>query len=252
MGWSEEKERLAEKALRGLYEKRMIRTFYRDKREGWTLISGMYSPLYIQLRPMISHPELFSHICHSMAALMEEEAPEINAIVGIAMAGIPLASGMALKGNMRACFTRKIEGARSVEDFRKLVTSYGEHSLLEGEIFQGDRIAVVDDLVTRFDSKLVAMEQVKMEAEKRGVSDVDCSTVIVVVDREQGGEDAAHKIGATLKSLIKFKSWGLDALREVMDPYEWRVISDYLEDPARFQSKEARLELASASRADSE
>lgn len=249
MGWPEEKEALAAEVLKGLYEHRMIRTFFRDKKDGWTLISGLYSPLYIQLRPMISHPRLFHRICTAMARLMENQARHIDRIVGIAMAGIPLAAGMALQGNIPACFTRKIEGARSIEDFRKLVGSYGEHGLIEGEIEAGDNIAVVDDLVTRFDSKLVAMEQVKSEVKRRRLREVICSTVVVVVDREQGGAQAAERAGVELLSLVPFKSWGLDILKEVMDPREWKVIYDYLKDPEIFQSDSAQAELRKMSNA---
>jgi orotate phosphoribosyltransferase len=249
MSWAQDKEELAARALKGLYERRMIRTFFRDKAEGWTLISGLYSPIYIQLRPMASHPGLFNEICSSMARVLREENPEIDRIVGIAMAGVPLAAGMALKGNVPAGFTRKLEGARSLDDFRKLVASYGEHALVEGEMADGESIGVVDDLVTRFDSKLVAMEQVRLESERRGLRNVLCSTALVVVDREQGGADAAEKAGVELRSLIKLKSWGLDILKDVMDPFEWSAISDYLKDSQPFQSKEAQRELASASMA---
>ncbi len=249
MGWPEEKEALAAEVLKGLYEHRMIRTFFRDKKDGWTLISGLYSPLYIQLRPMISYPRLFHRICSAMARLMEHQARHIDRIVGIAMAGVPLAAGMALQGQIPACFTRKIEGARSIEDFRRLVGSYGEHGLIEGEMEAGENIAVVDDLVTRFDSKLVAMEQVKSEVQRRRLRDIDCSTVVVVVDREQGGGQAAQSAGVELLSLIPFKSWGLDILKEVMDPREWKVICDYLGDPDSFQSESVQVELKKMSKA---
>jgi hypothetical protein len=148
MSWHEEKIGSAKAILRLLYENRMIRTFYRDKPDGWTLVSGLYSPLYIQLRPLISYPDVFAEVCSALARMAHEEAPEIRRVVGIAMAGVPIAAGMCFAGRMPGCFTRKMEGVKSVEDFRRKISEYGEHALVEGEIQDGDNLALVDDFVT--------------------------------------------------------------------------------------------------------
>jgi orotate phosphoribosyltransferase len=249
MAWMNEKEDAAREILALLYENRMIRTFYRDRAEGWTLISGLYSPLYIQLRPLVSFPEIFEKVCRSMSRMVREEVPEINRVIGIAMAGVPISSGMALAGKISAGFTRKIEGVKSIEAFRKVIGDYGEHAMLEGELASGDRIALVDDLVTRFDSKLVALEQVRYEVGKRGLSDVDCRTVIVVLDREQGGAQAAKDADVDLLSLIPFKTQGLQLLQGIMNPVEWETLSRYLEDPDQYQNPDAQKELEGLSQA---
>jgi orotate phosphoribosyltransferase len=244
MSWVEEKTEAAAEILSLLYENRMIRTFFRDKPDGWTLISGLYSPLYIQLRPLVSFPSVFEKVCRAMVRMLTEEAPEINKLVGIAMAGVPIAAGMALVGGISAGFTRKMENVKSLDSFWKAISSYGEHSLLEGELNETDNIALVDDLVTRFDSKLVAMEQVKHEARTRGLSDVQCRTVAVVLDREQGGMQAALRADVNLLSLISFKTDGLPLLETVMNRTEWETLVHYLEDPQYFQDKEVQERIA--------
>jgi orotate phosphoribosyltransferase len=235
MSWKSEKEAFAKEILALLYENKMIRTFYRDKPDGWTLVSGLYSPLYIQLRPLVSFPKVFEKVCRAMSRMVQEEAPDINRVIGIAMAGVPIAAGMSLFG-IPAGFTRKMDNVKSLESFKEAITRYGEHSMLEGELASGDRLALVDDLVTRFDSKLVAMEQVKYEVNKKGLSDVDVRTVLVVLDREQGGQEAAQKENLRLLSVIPFKTVGLPLLKGVMHPTEWDVINRYLEEPAAFQN----------------
>jgi orotate phosphoribosyltransferase len=245
MTWAEEKKRAAREILALLYENRMIRTFYRDKPQGWVLISGLYSPLYIQLRPLASFPEVFGKVCTAMARMMREEVPEVNRVIGIAMAGVPIAAGMALAGGIPAGFTRKMENVKSIDAFRKAIENYGEHALLEGEMSSGDKVALVDDLVTRFDSKLVALEQVKHEIANRGLTEVECRTIAVVLDREQGGTEAAVKAGLDLLSLIPFKSVGLPLLEGVMNRVEWETITSYLDDPASFQNEETRQRIAS-------
>lgn len=243
MSWLQEKDDHAREILSLLYQNRMIRTFYRDRPEGWTLVSGLYSPLYIQLRPLASYPDVFEKVCRALARMVAEEAPRINRVVGIAMAGVPIAAGMAIAGGIPAGFTRKMENVKSVDAFRAAITAYGEHNLLEGELFSGDRVALVDDLVTRFDSKLIALEQVRYETNRRGLADVECRTVIVALDREQGGKEAAHDAGVELLSLIAFKTRGLPLLRDAMHPKEWEVITRYLDDPAAFQDRAMHEEL---------
>jgi len=243
MTWANEKEEAAKEILILLYQHRMIRTFYRDRPQGWTLVSGLYSPLYIQLRPLASYPDVFEKVCSAMARMVREEAPEINRVIGIAMAGVPIAAGMALAGGIPAGFTRKMENVKSAASFQEAITRYGEHSLLEGELVSGDRIALVDDLVTRFDSKEVALEQVKYEIRKRELSNIECKKVIVVLDREQGGAEAASKKGIELLSLISFKSAGLALLKNVMNRAEWETLTHYLDDPQYFQQEEAQKEL---------
>ncbi len=248
MTWANEKKEAAKEILILLYRHKMIRTFYRDRPQGWTLISGLYSPMYIQLRPLASYPKVFEKVCRAMARLVREEAPEINKIIGIAMAGVPIAAGMAIAGGIPAGFTRKMENVKSVESFQEAITRYGEHSLLEGELISGDRIALVDDLVTRFDSKEVALEQVKYEIGKRQLSNINCKTVVVALDREQGGAEAAAKNGIELLSLIPFKSLGLALLEKEMDTAEWATLRHYLEDPEYFQSEQVQKELATVAK----
>jgi orotate phosphoribosyltransferase len=244
MSWDEEKQAIARTILALLYEKRMIRTFFRDRPEGWTLISGLYSPLYIQLRPLISYPDVMAEVARAMARMVREEAPEITRVIGIAMAGVPIVAAMSVMGGIPGGFTRKMENVKSPEEFRDVIGRYGEHALLEGELTGGDRIALVDDLVTRFDSKLVALEQVNHEVKRRNLADVECRKVAVVLDREQGGQEAARKEGVELLSLIPFKQVGLPLLEDVMHRTEWDVLTRYLQDPDYFQNKEIQDEIA--------
>jgi uridine monophosphate synthetase len=244
MDWMQEKQALGREILTLLYRERMIRTFYRDKPDGWTLVSGLYSPLYIQLRPLASYPAVFEKVCRALARLVREEAPQITRVIGIAMAGVPIAAGLALAGGIPAGFTRKMENVKSPAAFRQAISSYGEHNMLEGELSSGDRIALVDDLVTKFDSKLVALEQVQYELTRRRLENVECRTVVVVLDREQGGREAAREANVELLSLIPFKSGGLPLLQEVMHPREWETIRQYLDDPKAFQEPAIQADLA--------
>src|SRR5947209_7008471 len=92
--------------LRSLLNAGLLKTWYRDRQEGWTLVSGLWSPFYVQLRPLASHPELLSSVGRALAKLIRVEIPDASALVGIAMTGIPLAVAASLAGSLRLCYTR--------------------------------------------------------------------------------------------------------------------------------------------------
>ena len=128
-----------------------------------------------------------------------------------------------------------MEGIRSLEEFRASIEKYGEHALVEGDFKNGDRIIVVDDLVAKFDSKLIVIEQVKCEVENRGLSNVICRDVAVLIDREQGACQRAKEYGISLYSLIPFETKGLPWLKEKMSSQEYQVITEYLGNPDKYQ-----------------
>ncbi len=239
MIWQEEKEELGKEITRLLYEKGLIKTWYRDNPDGWTLISGLWSPFYIQLRPLASYPELLRRVGYALGKIIKEECKAVNKVVGVAMTGIPIAC--TLQGDLPALWTRKI-GARSLDEFKKNIRSYGEHTLVEGELENGDQIAVIDDLATKFDSKLVAIEQINYETKKRGLK-VECNEVVVLLDREQGAADVARQYGISFHSLIPFKSKGVKWLKPSLSEIEYEVITEYLRDNEKYQDTEVQTGL---------
>jgi orotate phosphoribosyltransferase len=219
----------------GLYEAGLLRTWYRDKADGWTLVSGMWSPVYLQLRELCSHPELLSDAGKALGDLVRREFPEANSLVGIAFGGIPLAVSASLSASIPAAMTRKIAG-RSDTDTAAALASYGAHSVIEGRLEAGDSLVLVDDLVTGFDSKLSASLQVEHEVARRKLDSVSYRRVAVLVDREQGGAESAREHGFALHSVIKFQSEGLPALRGYLAEREYEVLRDYFENPQEFQT----------------
>jgi orotate phosphoribosyltransferase len=229
--------------IRELYARGMIKTWYRDRPEGWTSVSGLWSPLYIQLRTLSSYPDLLRKIGEALSHLVKASIPQATQLIGIAMAGIPITVATALTGNFPCAMTRKLEGIRSVSDFQDKLKAYGEHSMVEGELKSGDTLVLIDDLVTKFDSKLIALKQLEYEIRRRSLENVTCRDVVVIFDREQGAKEAAFKAGINLYSLIPFKSSGLNWLADMMDKRESEVIKAYLEDSSRFQNMELQGQL---------
>ncbi|MFW9885302.1 MAG: orotate phosphoribosyltransferase [Candidatus Thorarchaeota archaeon] len=218
-----------------IYQNRMLLTASRDKKEGWTLVSGLWSPFYIQLRLLSSYPETLKKVGQAMTILLNDEAPNVNKVIGVAFAGIPIATAVSIESGLPACHTRKMLGVRTEEDLRKAIEEYGQHSLLEGVIEDGDVLCIVDDLVTGMESKLIARTQVQAEIERREVQDVVCDDVAVVLDRQQGAKKRAKEAGIKLHALIDFVDEGLPLLQDSMDSEEYKLITSYLADPSKHQ-----------------
>ncbi|MDE1851827.1 MAG: hypothetical protein KGH69_04035 [Candidatus Micrarchaeota archaeon] len=245
-----DKEEIGKRIMEGLYNERMILTWYRDRPEGWTLASGLWSPFYLNLR-LISgaSAELYRLAADGIGMLLDEigfKADGKHRVVGIAMAGIPFANAVTLQKGIPSLYTRKLpEEVKTPDELDAYIKGHGQKALVEGEMKEGDTLAIIDDLVTRFDSKLLAISQVKQEAVKRGVN-VSMKDVIVLVDREQGGTEKAKAAGFELHALIPFSSKGIGWLKERFSQTEYDTITDYLKDPQKYQDKAVQDRLKDA------
>ncbi|MFW9799077.1 MAG: orotate phosphoribosyltransferase [Candidatus Thorarchaeota archaeon] len=235
---SEDIASLKKQIMSEIYQSRMLLTSTRDRSEGWTLISGLWSPFYIQLRHLSSFPETLSKVGKAMSMLLKEEAPEVNKVIGVAFAGVPIATAIALESKLPACHTRKMVGARTEDELQRAIHEYGQHSMLEGIIDDGDVLCIVDDLVTRMESKLVARAQILAEIERRNVRNVKCDHIAVVVDRQQGAKERAREFNLKLHSLIDLVEEGLPMVKDLMVQEEFELITSYLADPQKYQEKE--------------
>lgn len=221
--------------MKDIYEKRMVLTSIRDKPEGWTLHSGLWSPFYIQLRELCSYPETLAKVGTALSTLIKEKSPNVNRLVGIAFAGVPIATSVSLASGIPACHTRKILGVRTEEEMKQAISTYGQHSLVEGIIEDGDVICLVDDLVTGMESKVEARAQVLAEVAKRGLSDVMCDDIAVIIDRHQGAQQRARTLNLRLHYLIDIVHDGLPILKDSMSKEEHSLVSAYLTNPESFK-----------------
>lgn len=243
MSWEDEKDELGKTIIQSLYNCGMIKTLYNDKPEGWTLISGIWSPFYIQLRQLTGYPGLLRDVGHSLGKIIKNEIGHQVKCVGMGMAGIPISTAISILENIPSGYSRKLDDVKNIQDFKKNINQYGEHALIEGLFIEGDEVVLIDDLVTKFDSKLVAIEQVKTEFAKMKIKNFTLNKVVVLLDREQGAQEIASQNGIELHSLIPFKTKGLLWLSECMSDIEYQIISDYLINPNEFQDKKIQNDL---------
>lgn len=245
MSWETRKQQLAGELVRRLYAAGVIRTWLRDEPAGWELMSGAWSPFYVNFRDAPADPELFRFLVDAGAELVREELPAVTQLVGLAAAGVPFAAGVAYRLGLPLGYTRKLPGVRTVADLDSSeAESYGSHRLVEGGFRPGDRVALVDDLVTGFDSKEIALRQLELELERRGVEDVRAEAVVVFLERGAEARRRADAAGVRLVSLTVLDDRSVEALRGAAHDRELEVIAAYLRDPAPFQEPARRAELS--------
>ena len=149
------------------------------------LTSGKISPYYIDLRIVPSFPDAFQKICNFYVSFIKKEvsAKNFQRIAGIPVAGIPFASIIAY--NLQKPFLY----------VRKGVRLHGRQRRIEGILAPGDRVLLVDDLITTGLSLRKAAKAIMAEG---GV----VSDAVVLLDREEGGRKKLEKSGINLHSLL--------------------------------------------------
>lgn len=152
------------------------------------LTSGKLSPYYIDLRVVPSFPGAFRRICQLYVDFINKELGDnFDRIAGIPTAGIPFAAVIAHNMDKPFLYVRK--------GFKR----HGRERRIEGVLTSGDKVLLVDDLVTTGSSLRAAARVIRAEG---GVVE----DAVVLIDREEGGADALARDGIKLHSLLKITS----------------------------------------------
>jgi orotate phosphoribosyltransferase len=137
------------------------------------LASGKESSYYVNSKKILFNGEAVSLLAEVLYDLTREL--DLQAIGGPEVGAIPIAAALAM---------RYYQAGRVVEGFfiRKQAKTHGSQELVEGLLHPGDRVAVVEDVVTTGESVLKAIQEV----ERAGGQVV---AVTCLVDRLEGGRE---------------------------------------------------------------
>ena len=149
----------------------------------FTLASGAKSSYYIDIKKASTNPEVLRLIAKLMARELEKLEYGPDRIAGVVLGSVPLAAALALETGIPYVMIRKEK------------KDHGTGSLIEGEIARGDRVVVIEDVITTAGSSITAIKVLR----EAGASVTD---IISVIDRQGGGRENLKAEGVALRSLV--------------------------------------------------
>ena len=172
------KERLIELVLE--------KAFKYSEEPVFKLVSGRMSNYYFNCKAVTLHPEGMHLIGNIVFEMIKDS--DAKGIGGLTLGADPIAGAVA--------YTSFLKG-RPFEAFvvRKSAKSHGTMQWIEGNITGGDRVVIVDDVITTGKSTIEAINKAKEAG-------LDVIKVIALVDRQEGGRENIEALGHRVEAVV--------------------------------------------------
>ena len=115
----------------------------------FTWASGWKSPIYCDNRVTLSHPTIRTYIRQKLVQIIQEEFGSVGCIAGVATAGIPQGVLVAQELGLPFIYVRSKP------------KDHGTGSMIEGEVIPGQRVVVIEDLISTGKSSLQAVQALR-------------------------------------------------------------------------------------------
>lgn len=147
----------------------------------FTLKSGKKSPIYIDLRRLVTYPSTMRLVAREYAKVLRHF--QFDRLAGLPYAALPIASAISLEMNVPLIYPRREAKA------------YGTKAAIEGEYKKGDRVVIIDDLVSTGETKVEAIE-------KLSSAGLEVVGIVVLVDREMGARKFFADLGYPFEAVV--------------------------------------------------
>ena len=148
------------------------------------LRSGRRSNYYLDKYRFETRPDLLAALGEHIAAAVSEHEPDAARLAGPELGAVALAAAASLSSDLPFLIVRK------------KAKDYGTANRLEGVFEPGERVCLVEDVVTSGGAAVEALEALREAG-------LECRIAVCVVDREEGGVDALARCGVRLEPLFR-------------------------------------------------
>ncbi len=150
----------------------------------FVLRSGRRSSHYFDKYRFETRPELLEAIGARVATVVGEHEPDAVRLAGPELGAVALAAATSLVSRLPFLIVRK------------QAKDYGTSNRIEGAFETGERVCLVEDVVTSGGAAVEAVEALREAG-------LECRTAVCVVDREEGGTDELARVGVRLRALFR-------------------------------------------------
>lgn len=187
--------------------------------EPFTWASGIKSPIYCDNRITMSYPEVRREIAKGLAEEIKANYPDVEVIAGTATAGIPHAAWVAELLDLPMVY------------IRSKAKDHGKGNQIEGRITEGQKMVVIEDLISTGGSVLEAAEAAKREG-----ADVLGVAAIFTYELDKGVEKF-KAAGMPLLTLTNYSTLIEIALEEnYINEQQLTLLKEWRKDPENWLS----------------
>jgi len=180
----------------------------------FTWASGWKSPIYCDNRITLSHPSIRTYIRQNLSALIQEEFGSVSVIAGVATAGIPQGVLVAQELGLPFIYVR----AKAKE--------HGRGNLIEGEYSPGQRVVVVEDLISTGNSSIQAVNALR---------EAGCEVTGLVGIFNYGFDEADRNFKQAKCRFLTLSNYNAlinyAAEQSYVSPEELKLLRNWREDP---------------------
>jgi len=162
------------------------KAFKYSEQPEFKLVSGRMSNYYFNCKAVTLHPEGMYLIGNIIFDMLRNS--DVKGIGGLTLGADPIADAVAYTSYLRK---------KPLEAFvvRKTAKSHGTMQWIEGNIITGDKVVVVDDVITTGKSTIEAITRAKEGG-------LDVVKVIALVDRQEGGKENIEALGYKVETVV--------------------------------------------------